>query len=235
MTTHWHSKSVDEVLGELDASTEGLAGDEARRRLAEHGPNEIRKGREVSPLEILAQQFNDVLVYVLVLAAAFSMAVGLLPGWEPKLTDAVLILLIVFANGLFGFVQDYRAEKAMEALRKLSAPETRVLRDGEKIRIDARDLFTFIVVAEMVVLQLIRSRYRESILSNRWLLLAVASSLALQGLLLYSPLRQPFEVAPLASEDWLWIGAALSGFLGLSASGLELYRSTGSASPGEAR
>lgn len=130
----WHSLSIDRTLEELRTRAEGLSGDEARRRLAEHGPNEICKGRNISPLRIFLAQFNDFLIYLLLAAAVLSVAVGFLPGSEPEYTEAALILLIVLANGIFGFVQDYRAEKAMQSLRKLATPEARVLRDGKRSR-----------------------------------------------------------------------------------------------------
>ncbi|CAI8760417.1 cation-translocating P-type ATPase [Methylocaldum szegediense] len=136
----WHSLSIDRTLEELRTRAEGLSGDEARRRLAEHGPNEICKGRNISPLRIFLAQFNDFLIYLLLAAAVLSVAVGFLPGSEPEYTEAALILLIVLANGIFGFVQDYRAEKAMQSLRKLATPEARVLRDGKKVTLRAAEL-----------------------------------------------------------------------------------------------
>ncbi|WP_133716436.1 cation-translocating P-type ATPase [Methylocaldum gracile] len=136
----WHSQPVDRILQELKTEAEGLSADEARRRLEEYGPNEIRKGREISPLRILLAQFNDFLIYLLLAAAILSVGVGFLPGSEPEYTEAILILVIVLANGLFGFVQDYRAERAMQSLRELSTPQARVLRDGTKITVPATEL-----------------------------------------------------------------------------------------------
>lgn len=136
----WHSLSIDRTFEELKTRAEGLSGDEARRRLAEYGPNEIRKGREISPLRILLAQFNDFLIYLLLVAAVLSVAVGFLPGSEPEYTEAALILLIVLANGIFGFVQDYRAEKAMQSLRKLATPEARALRNGKKLTLPSTEL-----------------------------------------------------------------------------------------------
>lgn len=137
----WHDRPVAEILAEIGTDPErGLSSDEARRRLEEHGRNEIRKGREISALRILIEQFNDFLIYVLLAAAVLSVAVGFLPGHQPEYTEAILILAIVLANGAFGFAQDYRAERAMEALRELSTPETRLLRDGKKIKVPADEI-----------------------------------------------------------------------------------------------
>lgn len=138
----WHSQPVDRILQEFEdrGRRPFRRRDEARRRLEEYGPNEIRKGREISPLRILLAQFNDFLIYLLLAAAILSVGVGFLPGSEPEYTEAILILVIVLANGLFGFVQDYRAERAMQSLRELSTPQARVLRDGTKITVPATEL-----------------------------------------------------------------------------------------------
>jgi Ca2+-transporting ATPase len=145
----WHALAVDELYEELSTGESGLSGDEATRRLDEYGPNEIRDDSSVSPLAIFVSQFQDVLIYLLVLAAGLSLAVGLLPGEEPNYVDAGLILLILLGNGVFGFVQDYRAERSMERLRELSTPDATVVRDGEKTTVDAAAL----VPGDVVVLE----------------------------------------------------------------------------------
>ncbi len=138
---HWHHRSVEEVVDELGSDAEsGLSADQAKRRLAEHGKNEIERGEEVSWVEVLGAQFKSWLVYLLLGAAALSLGVGLLPDRQPEYTEAILIVAIVLANAGFGFFQDYRAEKAMAALRELSSPEARVLRGGEKRTIKAAEL-----------------------------------------------------------------------------------------------
>ncbi|MFC6954530.1 cation-transporting P-type ATPase [Halorubellus litoreus] len=147
--TAWHARPVEGVLDELDASADGLSSEEADRRLEEYGPNAIRGENDVSPFEIFVSQFQDVLIYLLVLAAVLSLAVGLLPGEDANVVDAALILVILFANGVFGFVQDYRAERSMQRLRELSSPAATVLRDGEKREIDA----TAVVPGDVVVLE----------------------------------------------------------------------------------
>ncbi|MFB6144169.1 MAG: cation-translocating P-type ATPase [Candidatus Nanohaloarchaea archaeon] len=136
----WYSSSSEEVLEDLETSEDGLGGSEAERRLEEHGRNKIQKGDSVSPLKILISQFQDTLIYLLVLAAAISIGIGLLPGHSPEYTDAALIFLILIANGIFGFIQDYRAEKSIEALKDLSTPDATVMRGGEKQEIDATEV-----------------------------------------------------------------------------------------------
>ncbi|MDS0295177.1 cation-translocating P-type ATPase [Halogeometricum luteum] len=147
--SEWHGDSAERVFERVDSSTAGLSGEEAAARLDAHGPNEIRQSESISLVEIFLAQFRDVLVYILVLAALLSLGVGLLPGAEANYTDAALILLILLANGVFGFVQDYRAEKSIEALRELSSPVATVLRDGEKVTVDS----TAVVPGDVVFLE----------------------------------------------------------------------------------
>lgn len=112
------------MLDALASSPEGLAGEEARRRLAEHGPNELPEGPRGGPLTLVLAQFRDLMVLVLLGAAVVSLAVG-------DLQDAVVILVIVLLNAVIGAFQELRAEKAVQALRRLATPNARVLRDGE--------------------------------------------------------------------------------------------------------
>jgi Ca2+-transporting ATPase len=110
-----------------------LAHEEAQQRLAEHGENEVVQVSERTRASILVAQFDSVLIWVLVAAAMLSV-------WAGHLIDAILIIVIVVANGLFGFVQDYRAERSLEALRELTAPTATVRRDGTTTEIDATEL-----------------------------------------------------------------------------------------------
>ncbi|MFB6242238.1 MAG: cation-translocating P-type ATPase [Candidatus Nanosalina sp.] len=135
---NWHSEKLEEVMDKLDTSEEeGLTSEEADRRLEEEGPNEIEEGEEVHPLEIFLGQFKDFLIYLLFFAAFVSVAIGFFPGHEPEWVNAGLILIIVFVTGIFGFFQDYKAEKSIEALKELSKPDITVLRDGKKIEIES--------------------------------------------------------------------------------------------------
>ncbi|MDX1632930.1 MAG: HAD-IC family P-type ATPase, partial [Thermoanaerobaculia bacterium] len=136
----WHALSVDDVFSDLETSSEGLSRSEVERRREESGPNRIRSEEEISPLRIFLAQFQDFLIYLLLLAAAVSVLVGFLPGSEPQYTDAVLIVLILLGNGIFGFFQDYQAEKAIQALQELSTPDATVIRDGEKHEIPSEEV-----------------------------------------------------------------------------------------------
>jgi Ca2+-transporting ATPase len=134
----WYRTGVDEAFSELGSSEKGLSSEEVEERREKYGDNEIEDENEVSPVKIFLGQFHDFLIYILILAAVLSLGIGLLPGHSPEYTEAGLILLILLANGLFGFIQDYKAEKSIRALKDLSTPKTTVLRDGEKKEIDSR-------------------------------------------------------------------------------------------------
>jgi P-type Ca2+ transporter type 2C len=114
-------------------SERGLAGQEVERRHAEFGPNELPETPPPSLLKLFLSQFTSVIVWVLIGAAIIS---GLLEDW----LDAAAILAIVFLNGLLGFVQEFRAERSLAALRKMSVATARVIRDGVLRSIPAREL-----------------------------------------------------------------------------------------------
>jgi len=130
----WHKQEITKVLQELntDAIT-GLSEAEAARRLAEAGPNELEAAGQVSPWAILFGQFKNVLIVILFIATALSAFLG--HGIE-----AIAIAVIVIFAVLLGFVQEYRAERAIEALRQMAAPAATVLRGGEERDIPARNL-----------------------------------------------------------------------------------------------
>ena len=132
-TRFWHLLPVDQVLASLKSSPTGLSSAEAAKRLAEFGPNELRAARRISPWQILLEQFKNVLVLILLVATGISLF--LRHGIE-----SVVIAVIVLFAVLLGFVQEYRAERAIEALRQMAAPAARVLRDGETRQIAARQL-----------------------------------------------------------------------------------------------
>ncbi|WP_435072898.1 cation-translocating P-type ATPase [Halorubrum sp. HHNYT27] len=129
----WHDRPIDGVFEAVDSDADGLSTDEAARRLAAAGVNEIASDEGRGALEILVAQFTSGLVLVLVGAAAVSVVVG-------HVVDAALIAVILLANGVFGFVQEYRAERSLEALRGLSAPSVTVYRDGTHREIDITDV-----------------------------------------------------------------------------------------------
>ncbi len=129
----WHTLSGDEALLQIESQPNGLDSASAAERLAIYGANELQASRRISPWEILFEQFKNVLILILLGATAISLFLG--HGIE-----SVVIAVIVLFAVLLGFVQEYRAERAIEALRQMAAPTAAVLRDGTEVRIPAREL-----------------------------------------------------------------------------------------------
>ncbi|MBP7712948.1 MAG: HAD-IC family P-type ATPase [Gammaproteobacteria bacterium] len=129
-----HALGLAEVVASLGTSLErGLDSAEAARRLASGGPNELAPPRRVSPWALLLGQFQNVLIVILLVATAISAALG-------HTTEAVAITVIVLFAVLLGFIQEYRAERALEALQRMAAPMASALRAGEEVEVPARDL-----------------------------------------------------------------------------------------------
>ena len=129
----WHALDVEGVFRELASSANGLTADAARERLEQFGPNELQAGHKVSAWRILLEQFRNILLLILIIATGLSIATG-------HGTEAIVIgVIVLFAVGL-GFFQEYRAERAMEALQQMAAPTATALRDGAEAQIPARDL-----------------------------------------------------------------------------------------------
>jgi P-type Ca2+ transporter type 2C len=130
----WYRKGINEVLSLLNSDAEaGLTSAEAGRRLAEHGPNELVERGLKSPWRILWEQLTGMMVVILIVAAVVSGALG---DWK----DAIAILAIVVLNAVLGFSQEFRAEKAMAALKQLAVPTVKARRDGHVVEVSARDL-----------------------------------------------------------------------------------------------
>ena len=134
----WHAAAVESVLESLGTGLKGLGEEEAQRRLEEYGPNELREEKRVTPLEIFIGQFKSILVIILILSAIVSAYISMRKG-EPY-TDTYVIFAIVVMNAVLGFVQEYRAEKAVEALKRMIAPHVIALRNGREQSIDSRSL-----------------------------------------------------------------------------------------------
>jgi Ca2+-transporting ATPase len=129
----WHELTVEQTFENLKSTAQGLSGDEAARRLLEYGPNEIQSAGRVSPLMILFEQFKNVLIVILLVATALSFFLG-------HQLEAVAIAVIVLFAAILGFIQEYRAERAIESLRDMAAPTASVLRDGVEGEIAASHL-----------------------------------------------------------------------------------------------
>ncbi len=139
---NYHQKTVAETLGELESRAEGLSSQEAGRRLAKYGPNELQEKKKKTVLAMFLGQFTDFMILVLLAAAVIS-------GFLGDLVDTIAIIVIVALNAVIGFVQEYRAEKAMAALRKMAAPSALVRREGSSAEVPAQEL----VPGDIVVLE----------------------------------------------------------------------------------
>ncbi|XES77960.1 MAG: cation-translocating P-type ATPase [Candidatus Bathyarchaeia archaeon] len=130
----WHALTVEESLTELDVKeNEGITQQDAQSRLTKYGLNELKKEKGKSPIKLFLSQFTDVLMIILLIATGLSLAVG-------ETVDAIIILVIVIASATLGFTQEYRSEKAVEALKKMTSPNAIVIRDGKEAKIPASQL-----------------------------------------------------------------------------------------------
>jgi len=132
-STPWHAETIENTFTTLKSRPTGLSKTEAEERTAQYGPNEIQAAHRISPWEILIEQFKNVLILILLGATVLSLFLG--HGIE-----SVAIAVIVLFAVVLGFVQEYRAERAIEALRQMAAPTATVLRDGAEVEVPAREL-----------------------------------------------------------------------------------------------
>jgi len=143
MAEKFHAKEAEEVLKDLNTSRRGLSSKEAERRFEEYGPNILQEKKRIGPLQIFLRQFQDIFVLMLLAAIVISLLSVYMKGASATLedyADAITISVIVILNAVVGFVQEYRSERAMEALREYAAPRARVLRDGKEKIIPAEQV-----------------------------------------------------------------------------------------------
>ncbi len=159
---------TEEVMKILETTPRGLTKEEVSRRQQIYGPNKIEEVKKLSALRLFLRQFQNALNYILFLAIVISI-IG------AHIVDAMVILIIIFINTILGFVQEYRSEKALEALKQLSAPKTHVIRDGKERKVNTEDLVPGdivvlttgdIVPADMRLLSAVRLRAQQAILTG---------------------------------------------------------------------
>ena len=137
-----HNKKIEQVLKELKATAKGLSQAEAEERLKQYGLNEIKEGKKVSPWEIFIGQFKSVVIWILIAATVIS-------AFLKEYIDAIVIMVIIVLISVLGFIFEYRAEKAIEALKKMASLKATVIRDGQKKEIDSKH----IVPGDIIVLE----------------------------------------------------------------------------------
>jgi Ca2+-transporting ATPase len=130
---HWHQKTFEDVIEGLKTSLKGISSEEAQKRLLEYGPNELKEKKKKIPLIMFLDQFRDFMILVLIAAALISGLIG-------ELSDTIAIIVIVFLNAVVGFIQEYRADKAMAALKKMAEPYATVIRNSMPETIPASEL-----------------------------------------------------------------------------------------------
>ncbi len=149
----WYSFNLEAVFQEARSRYSGLTAEEVKERLGLYGPNEIREEKKTSVSALIAEQFKSVLIIILLVAVVLSVIIGMI-NYEPggglpeEITDAIVIFAIVIAVVVLGFIQEYRSERSMAALKKMAALTATVIRDNVDVEIPARE----IVPGDVVVL-----------------------------------------------------------------------------------
>jgi Ca2+-transporting ATPase len=165
---NWHTLTIDEVAQRLETTPGGLSMEQAAERLAHFGANELKEKRARSPWRMLLDQFADFMIIVLIIAAIISGIVG-------DIEDTVAIIVIVILNAVIGFVQEYRAERAMAALKRMAEAGAHVLRDGHPKIINTSELVPGDVVlleagnvvpADLRIIETVRLKIDESALTG---------------------------------------------------------------------
>src|SRR3989344_1071399 len=129
----YHELSTQEVMTTLQSRLSGLTSEEARSRLSQYGNNELERTQRISKLQLFISQFTDPIMLILIVATIISF-------FLKEVLDALVILAILLLNALLGFFQEYKAEKSIELLQKLSVPKTKTYRDGVLTFIESSEL-----------------------------------------------------------------------------------------------
>ena len=197
----WHAKKTQTALNLLRSdSASGLTEKEAKKRFAVYGANQIKATKKEQWYQILLRQFSSLLIWILLAAAAISFAIG-------EIGDAVTILAIVILNGILGFVQEYKAEKAIEALQQMLSPVCKVVRDGKEREMDASKLVPGDIVlleigdripADLRLIQAVNLKIDESALTGE----SVSITKNDEAVSITAPLAERFDMA--------WMGTSVT-------------------------
>ncbi len=149
MEKQYYLKTIDECLTTFKTSKVGLKSDEAQKRLSKLGPNALPAQKKQNKFVRFLAQFKDIMILILLVASAISITVAIIEGTYSELVDGFIILAIVLLNAIIGFIQENKAEKAMDALKNMTQPEAKVIRDGEAVKVSSKEL----VVGDIVILE----------------------------------------------------------------------------------
>ena len=145
-----HSKQIEKVFKELDTSKEGLSEQEAKIRLEKYGENKLKEAKKKSMIARFFAQFKDVMIVLLLISAAISLVFGFVKNEGfTEFLDAIIIFAIVILNATLGVIQEAKAENAMDALKKMSQPYSKVIRGGKEVFVKTNEL----VVGDIVLLE----------------------------------------------------------------------------------
>ncbi len=133
LNNSFHSEPVEKVLKKLSSGISGLSHKEAKARLQDFGPNEIPEKKAKHPILIFLKQFQSILIYILIAAAAISFFIG-------HVVDAYVILAVILINAIIGFIQENKAEKSIQALKRMIVPYAKVFRGGKLLQVHAKEL-----------------------------------------------------------------------------------------------
>lgn len=138
----WFNKNSKEVINELSTDLiNGLSSSEAKLRLSKYGLNKIQGKKKKSIFQLFLAQINDIMIYILLIAAIISFVVG-------EVSDSIIILIVIFINAIIGVIQESKAEKALEALKSMSTPKAIVKRDGNIIEIPSEE----VVIGDIIII-----------------------------------------------------------------------------------
>ena len=145
----WHTLNANEVIRKQKGNLSyGLTEEEAKKRLEKYGENKLEDKRKESIFIKFIKQFNDFMIIILIIASIISALVAKLEGSNDYI-DSIIIIAIVVFNAVLGLIQESKAEKSLEALKKMSAPKAKVLRNGKIIEIDAKN----VVPGDLIMLE----------------------------------------------------------------------------------
>ena len=145
MTQAYYRKTPQQALEAQNASAEGLSAQEARRRAEQYGPNKLSEGKKKSTLQVFLEQFKDLMVLILIIAAVIS-------AFSGNVESTIVIFAVLVLNAILGTVQYEKAEKSLESLKAMASPTAKVMRGGVRVEIPSADVVPGDIVLLAVLL-----------------------------------------------------------------------------------